>query len=119
MRQTNAISVSRLYTSTFQRWQRWTKNYTARVIALAGWAISRRDLMSVSGAIKTWKMGVDEDKTLILKGQRLQCLVVLRTLVTWTRLWRDAVALNKCRSLEFERARLRVNRCILQVCVLI
>jgi hypothetical protein len=107
--------MSRLYTSTFQQWHRWTKNYTARVIAVAGWAISRRDIMSVSSALKTWQMGINEYKSLILKFHRLELLVAGRTLAIRTRLWRVAVARNKCRSLEFERARCRVNRCILQV----
>ena len=107
--------MSRLYTSTFQQWHRWTKNYTASVIAVAGWAISRRDIMSVSSALKTWQMGINECKSLILKCHRLELLVAGRALAIRTRLWRDAVARNKCRSLEFERARCRVNRCILQV----
>lgn len=71
--------------------------------------------MSVSSALKKWQMGINENKSLILKYRRLELLVAGRTLAIKTQLWRAAVARNKCRSLEFERARFRVNRCIMQV----
>ena len=71
--------------------------------------------MAIGSAIKCWRMIINVDTAMAVKGKRLQCLLAHRILRWWIQMWRDTIARNRQRSLEFERARCRVNRCILQV----
>ena len=58
-------------------------------------------------------MHVDKIATRLVKKGRLTYQKNTRTAYYWLHTWRKAVEFNDKRSLEFERARLRVNRSIL------
>ena len=95
---TQRLHLARLCTQAFQCWQRWTKTYVTRIIAVAGWAISRQDLRCISMCLKRWKHEMEREASLAVKGRRVETTSRARACHRCVKVWKAAVARNMRRS---------------------
>ena len=102
-----------MFARVLQHWVRLHAGYISRITSVAGWALSRQVIISTAKAVKNWKFHVEEQHRLLVVGERVVVMVRVCLLSRHLFRWCEVVAAGVRRSLEFERARFRVNRTIM------